>query len=125
MIKRLVQGIVLAGMLVLFLVGCTFAPMSILGTWTMPGVESVEFTLRKYIVTDLSDGSTWECSIDEVDADNNRLRMTTTDTSGSWVGFSPDGQRWYLLWDISGDTMYIGTSTVAYPTTTPYGPYTK
>jgi hypothetical protein len=124
--KRFLQGLLLAGLTLLLLAGCAFAPLSILGTWVRgPGDESVEFTLTKYTLTDLTVGGTWECSIKQVDAGNQQIKMETTSTSGSLAGFSYEGQEWYLLYDVAGDTMYIGISTANYPTATPFGPYYK
>jgi hypothetical protein len=125
--KRLVQGLLLAGLMVLLLAGCAFAPSSILGTWLhWTGNESVEFTLTKYTLTDLTGGGgTWVCSLKNVDTGNQQIKMTTTSTSGSLDGFSTDGEVWYLLYDVVADTMHLGLSTVTYPTTTPYGEYYK
>jgi hypothetical protein len=124
--KHVLQGLVLAGMLVLLLAGCAFAPLSILGTWVHGGgMESVEFTLTKYTLTDLIGGGTWECSLKRVDSGNSQIKMTTTAATGSLASFSYEGEEWYMLYDVAADTMYIGISTATYPTTTPFGPYYK
>jgi len=124
--KRFLQGLLLAGLTLLLLAGCAFAPMSIIGTWIhTSGNESVEFTLTKYTLTDLSGGGTWECSLKKVDAGNQQIKMTTTSATGSLSGFSYEGEEWYLLYDVAADTMYIGISTADYPTATPFGPYYK
>ncbi len=124
--KRLVQGLVLAGLTVLLLAGCAFAPLSILGTWThLSGVESVDFTLTKYTLTDLTGGGTWECSLDKVNAGTQQIKMTTTATAGSLAGFSFDGEEWYLFYTLDSGELRIGLSTVTYPTTAWFGPYLK
>ena len=126
MTKRFVQVLFLAGLAMLLLTSCAFAPMSILGTWLhTSGDESVEFTLTKYTLTDLAGGGTWVCTLNKVESGNQQIKMTTKETTGSLSGFSYDGEEWYMLYDVVADTMYLGLSTVDYPATTPFGPYYK
>ena len=98
------------------------------GTWVLSSggvTETLIITTTTFMIEDTGAVSGhMECSITAYDENAKHIKMSVTSVSGAYSVVSI-GTVWYVLYSKSGDTLYLGMGGSGYPTSTPYGPYTK
>jgi hypothetical protein len=64
-----------------------------------------------------------ECSYDVFDEAARRIEMTLTSASG--ICTSQVGTKYFMYYEIIGDSLYYAWNSTTYPTATAYGPYIR
>jgi hypothetical protein len=128
--KRIVRVAFVIVAVVLATTGCKLPFWSELyGAWVATfGSDTSTLEFAASTMTMVNAGSMngeAEFTFDEVDEPARHILMTATSISGDLVGMLDLGSVWYLTYEITADTLYIGLDDAGYPATPTMGPFEK
>jgi hypothetical protein len=126
-VLRLFSGILLIAASFLGLAGCELVPKGLIGTWTMTegsNIISMTFEPRTITLSQTHAPGTLSFSVEATDSDAGHIDTTVTGATGAFLSITI-GAKYYWLYEIKPDGLYVMFDTVPYPPTTQSGPFTK
>jgi hypothetical protein len=129
--KKLKKWLIcLFALAVLVLAGCQppggGGGQDFVGSWTLSSgglTENLNFSVSNLTITDSGPlVGTLSCSIQSYDVSAEHIKLSITSGTGLYIGITGD---FYILYNISGNTMRIGMSFTGYPAFVAFGPYIK
>ena len=130
--KQLMRAAFVIALVLLVGAGCKLPMWSdVSGTWvdSKDGVDrTLHFGWAKFtnVISVAATGEIegeMECSYDEFDETARHIEMTLTSASG--ICTNPVGTKYFMYYEIVGDSLYFAWNSTAYPTATNIGPYRK
>ena len=119
---------VTVGAALLLLAGCSLRPSSyLIGDWVSSSggdTETLTFTADGLYITNTGTyNGTIGFSFDSVCESAHHIKWNTTSTSGDFAG-TPNGSKFYMVYELYGDSLYIGVGADSYPAVV-YGPHIR
>ena len=124
---RLFSAIVLIAVLSLGFSGCELISKDLIGTWNKTdggNTLTITFEGRTISFSESSPAGSVSFSVEATDSDAGHIDTTVTEATGGFSGYTV-GTKYYWLYEIQSDGLYIMFATVPYPPTTQSGPFTK
>jgi hypothetical protein len=123
--RGLIYTVLLAGILMLAMAGCTppgsSTPPEFAGTWLGTNIFGTETWVLSGGSASASDTGTFagtsNWSVASSDTVVKHIKLTLTYATGAWALFYTTGSSLYMTYAVSGTTLYLDYSPSSYPAT--------